>query len=286
MSQFRVLYRQFLFRIVDLELLSAQGDASKLLGQFAALLLFFSAALGLNAMLFNDKWMGPQARLIALWSMEHFLIATTMAVVGLFAVLSWDSTFLDRRDVLVRARTLFLAKVAALATALSFTVLVLNVFSGITWPLRFVPENSSDGSALRSVAAYWITVLSAGGFIFCSVLCVQGLAAQLLPRRRFLRLSAFLQLAAFCLFLSVYFLQPALAAPKTIASAEMAWLPSYWFFGLLQILNGATHPAFGPLAQRALIGLALAGFGAGAAFLLSYFRTLRKIMEENGYRVI
>ena len=32
--QFRVLYRQFLFRMVDLELLSAsaQGDVSKLLG--------------------------------------------------------------------------------------------------------------------------------------------------------------------------------------------------------------------------------------------------------------
>ncbi len=36
--QFRVLYRQFLFRMVDLEVLSAHalGDANKLLGQFAA----------------------------------------------------------------------------------------------------------------------------------------------------------------------------------------------------------------------------------------------------------
>ena len=35
--QLKVLYRQFLFRIVDLEVLSpdAQGDATKLLGQFA-----------------------------------------------------------------------------------------------------------------------------------------------------------------------------------------------------------------------------------------------------------
>ena len=42
--QFRVLYRQFLFRMVDLELLSADalGDSNKLLGQFAALLIFVS----------------------------------------------------------------------------------------------------------------------------------------------------------------------------------------------------------------------------------------------------
>ena len=42
--QLRVLYRQFLFRVFDLEVLSAhaQGDANKLLGQFAALLVFVS----------------------------------------------------------------------------------------------------------------------------------------------------------------------------------------------------------------------------------------------------
>ena len=59
-----------------------------------------------------------------------------MLVVGLFAVLSWDSTFPDRRDVLVlaplpiRARTLFLAKVAASGAALSITVAALNMGSG------------------------------------------------------------------------------------------------------------------------------------------------------------
>ncbi|HYW43477.1 MAG TPA: hypothetical protein VE959_11520 [Bryobacteraceae bacterium] len=45
--QFRVLYREFLFRMVDLEVLSAHalGDANKLLGQFAALLVFVSVLL-------------------------------------------------------------------------------------------------------------------------------------------------------------------------------------------------------------------------------------------------
>ena len=40
--QFRVLYREFLFRMVDLEVLSehALGDVNQLLGQFAVLLLF------------------------------------------------------------------------------------------------------------------------------------------------------------------------------------------------------------------------------------------------------
>jgi hypothetical protein len=264
--QFRVLYHEFLFRMVDLELLAPEGDITKLLGQFAALLAFISSVLALGALFFDGRRMSPQKLLATLWSTEHFLIATTMLVVGLFAVLSWDSMFPDRRDVLVlaplpiRARTLFLAKVAAVATALSLTVVSLHAFAGITWTFHF--------GGLRSLPAYWITMLAAGAFVFCSVLTVQGLAG-LLPRRQFLRVSAFLQMAAFCLFVCVY----CLASPG-------AWLPSYWFFGLFHILNGSATPAHVPLAWRALIGLTVGVLGSATAFLLSYFRTLRKIVEE------
>jgi CubicO group peptidase (beta-lactamase class C family) len=658
--QFRVLYREFLSRMVDLELLSAhaQGDASTLLGQFAALLIFLSLLFSIPALGFGDSRIPPQANLIFAWSAEHFLIATTMLVVGLFAVLSWDSTFPDRRDVLtlgplpVRARTLFLAKVAAVAASLSLTVVTLHVLAGLVWPLalnarfpacsipaftsdramapveaaglqsvldrdlarvlapgsgelapgtgagiaigvvehgvrrvftygaakpdslfeigsvtktftglvlaqmveqgtvrldepvrellpagtvakpsgaeitlldlatqhsglprmprnfhpadktnpyasyhvsdlyafvadygvrkpanatfaysnlgfgllgqaladrarmtyadlakeqvtrplgmrdtvvslsaeqqsRFmqghdvehhpvhawdvdglagagairstagdmltyldanlhpekltatlsaamvrshelkadaggpggrialawfqdtntgvywhggatagytadaffkpkgdyaaivlsntglgtiisadiigdhirsrlagksaislakvsVPASGGIRGAIRLFAVYWITMLAAGAFIFCCVLGVQGLAAQLLPRRLFLRVSSFLQMAAFCLFVCVYFLQPMLAMPSTLIAAQnhglLAWSPSYWFLGLFQELNGS--PALAPLARRAWIGLAVAGCGTAVAYALSYFRTLRKIVEE------
>ena len=289
--QFRVLYREFLFRMVDIELLSsaAQGDVSKLLGQFATLLIFLSLLLALAALGFGGSRMPTQARLIATWSIEHFLIATTMLVVGLFAVLSWDSTFPNRRDVLVlaplpvRARTLFLAKVAAAGTALGLTVAALHVFAGLTWPPVLAPAHSGVVGLIRSLAAYWITMLAAGGFIFCCVLGVQGLA-QILPRKWFLRVSSFLQLAAFCLFLSVYFLQPSLATPEALTNPEnqrmLAWLPSYWFLGMFQELNGSMHMALAPLARRAWIGLGVAGWTTTVAYLLSYFHTLRKIVEE------
>jgi len=225
--------------------------------------------------------------------------------VGLFAVLRWESTFPDRRDVLVlaplpvRARTLFLAKVAAAATALSLTVLALHLLAGLVWPFvlnRQIPPQTMPAltasvsipapggflGLIRLFAVYWFTMLAAGAFIFCCVLGVQGLAAQLLPRRLFLRLSSFLQLAAFCLFVSVYFLQPMLATPSNILDAQSqgppAWSPSYWFLGLFQQLNGS--PALAPLAMRAWIGLSVALGGTAAAYALSYFRTLRKIAEE------
>ena len=47
LRQFRLLHRDFLFRMVDLELLSAHGDIQKLLGQFGALLGAFSFVLAI-----------------------------------------------------------------------------------------------------------------------------------------------------------------------------------------------------------------------------------------------
>lgn len=222
--QFLVLYRQFLFRMVDLELLSAQGEMSKLLGQFAALLIFLSLLFSVPALVFGGGDMPPPAQLMLNWSAEHFLIATTMLVLGLFAVLSWDSTFPDRLDVLVlaplpiHARTLFVAKVAAVATALSLTVVALHTAAGLVWPLALTSHGVL--SLIRLYVVYWITMFAAGAFVFCSVLGVQGLAAQLLSRRQFLRLSSFLQLATFCLFVTVYFLQPMRATPAVLTAAQ------------------------------------------------------------------
>jgi hypothetical protein len=317
--QFRLLYREFLFRMVDLEVLSAHalGDANKLLGQFAALLVFISNLLSLAAFGFAGSHMAPPARLAFTMVIGHFLISTTMLVVGLFAVLSWDSTFPDRRDVLVlaplpvRARTMFLAKVAAVSTSLSLTVVLLHGASGLIWPLAFsiqatpqmlpaftldstpasfplqfvlVPASTGFSGLLRWFAAYWFTMLASGAFIYCSALCVQGLAAQLLPRRFFLRVSGILQLGAFCLIVSGYFLQPVFGGLASFSAPEIRRLlfivPSYWFLGLFHELNGSMHPALAPLARQAWMGLAVGLGGTALAYTLSYLRTLRKIVEE------
>ena len=71
-----------------------------------------------------------------------------MLVVGLFAVLSWDSSFPDRRDVLilsplpVPARTIFAAKVAAVATALSISIGALNLMTGLAGPFALAAAPS------------------------------------------------------------------------------------------------------------------------------------------------
>jgi hypothetical protein len=219
--QFRVLYRVFLLRVVDLELLSADGDTTRLLSQFVALFAAVSFMFTAPLILFGGGF--PQ---IDILTMEHFLIATTMVVIGLFSVLNWDSIFPDRRDVLVlaplpvRANTLFLAKLAALGFALTLSVIALNVFSGLVWPIVIFAPRAGILAACQSLAAYWVTMFAAAAFIFCSVLAVQGTTALLLPRQQFLRLSALLQVAAFCLFVGVYILEPSLQDPSLLATPE------------------------------------------------------------------
>jgi hypothetical protein len=285
--QFRVLYREFLFRVVDLELLAQDGDTSKLLGQFAALLIFCSLWLTPVAGLAGAVGgRNPMVGMMARWVAQHFLIATTMLAVGLFAVMSWESTFPDRRDVLVlsplpiRARTMLGAKVAAVATALSITVLALNSLTGVFLPLSY-GASSGVVSAIRAFAAWWVTQLAAGLFIFCAVLAVQGLA-QLLPRQVFLRLSSWLQTSFFVVMVTVYFLQPPFSEIRDLLANQRAlrWVPSYWFFALFQKLNGSALPQLDFLVRRAWAGLLIATAGAAAAYLICYLRTLRKIAED------
>lgn len=156
--------------------------------------------------------------------------------------------------------------------------------SAISLDTVLVPASSGLRSVLRSFGAYWFTMLAAGVFVHGLVLGAQGLAALALPRRRFLRLSGYLQLAAICLIMGVYFLQPGFGGLDGLTigliGRVIQWLPSYWFLALYQQLNGSMHPALEPLARHAWRGLAGVMCLTLVAYTLSYWRTLRQIVEE------
>jgi hypothetical protein len=303
--QFLVLYREFLFRIVDRELLSSHstGDMSQLLLQLATLLVLFSIMFSLPA--FAMDFEGPAvARLLFTLSIEHFLIATTMLAAGLFAVFSWGSMFPGHQDVHVlgplpvRPATILAAKLAGIMTALGLMVLALHVVGGLVWPLVVYLNDRARGtfaapsgfpmpdlvmlvtepprSWLRLFLAYWATMGAAAMFVFGSAMGVQGVAAALLPHRYFLRVSSFLQLAAFGLIIGTYLLQPMFVRPLMFLSTPAS--PSFWFLGLLQSLSGSN--ALAPLARNAYLGLAAGLAIAALAYALSYVRTLRRIAEQ------
>jgi len=282
-----VLYRDFLFRLVDLELLSAAGGVEKLLGQFAAMLAAFSFTITIFSFPRLAMSRLPFDKLMAAAHIEQeFLIATTMAIAGLFSVLAWNAVFPDRRDSLVlgllpvRIRTIFLAKLAAIATALGVSIAAVNIFTGLTFPFVAGAPGGGLAGGLRAFGAHWITLAAAGLFVCCALLSLQGLAAHLLTYRLMLRISSVLQLGAFFAILGLYFLKPSFASVSGPPAWVSAWMPSFWFCGLLQVLNGASDPLFAALASRALWGLLLVVSVALGTLGLSYGRNLRRIIEQ------
>jgi len=85
--------------------------------------------------------------------------------------------------------------------------------------------------------------------------------------------------------LTLYFLAPPLATPRAFAdpgnSLWYAVLPSYWFLGLFQVLNGSSDALFAELARRAVAGGAAVTVFAGACFLLAYARRMRRAVEQS-----
>jgi hypothetical protein len=97
-QQFLTLYRVFLTKVIDLELLSNDADTTRLVGQFVTIFAFFSFWCALFALLIGTRIPQPVS-----WMPEHFFIATTMVVVGAVSIMALDSAFPDRRDALVLA---------------------------------------------------------------------------------------------------------------------------------------------------------------------------------------
>ena len=286
-AQFRILYRVFLLRVVDLELLSG-GDPTRLIGQFLTTFASISILLILPALVY--LFFGGGMPMTATWMYEHFLIETTMTVALLIALLNWDAAFPDKRDILilgpspVRTGTLFTAKFIAFLVAPGLAAIAMNIFVGIFWPIFFRSTNTGFLNALRAWPAYWVTILLVSAFSVFTVLAFQGLASTLMPRQLFLRLSPFLQAAVLSLFVSVYFLEPSLESPEALTSLQnqrlLEFLPSYWFLAIFNQLNGSVHPALAPLEKKGWIGIAVAAFGACAALLFSYFRNMPALVEQ------
>lgn len=234
-----ILYRQFLFRIVELESLSSKADVAKLLGQFASVLVMFSLIQMLAGLLFTDVEMTAAVRRAATWTVEYQLLSFTLLVAGLFSVLSWEALLPDQRDAFVlgplpvKPITLCLAKVIASASAVGLSAFALNCFSGLIWPVTLA--QAGFVAVLRSYVAYWLTLLCAVLFLFSAVLVLQSAAALILPRPAFLRISTVLQAVLFAAMLGCFFFEPA---------TRVSWFPPYCFtavFFQMPSLSGFDH---------------------------------------------
>jgi hypothetical protein len=279
--EFRVLYRLFLLRVVDLEALSIEADIPRYLGQFAGVLIMVSCAHAVGTLFFPPP---PEMA----WTIEQSALSDMLLVVGVVSVITWDATFPDRRDVLalghlpVKPRIILLAKLSASAALIGLAMVTLNGASGLAWSLVF--GHGSLFSLPRFFFAFWFSIVTASFFLYGSVLTFQGITALLLPRRMFLQVSAAAQLAAFGTVMAVFFLEPSLGSRSLLVDpanhALEAASPVFWFFALLNQLNGTLPAELDWLSMRAWIGLAATISGALIALALSYLRTMKKAVEQ------
>ena len=279
--QFRTLVRLFAYRFFDTEILSLRGEISTLLGQLAALMMALSFVIVLiTAPKYAGIFLQVPASMLpaAALADEEFIIATGMAVIGIFTLLLWDALFPDRRDCMIlgalplRMRTLFGAKLAALSGALALATVAMHSFTGVVLPFAIAPEGSGFWSTLRCLGAWWLVMFLASAFVFLLLLGVQGIAIQLLPHAWYLRWSSILQCLAFFAVLALYFLAP----PRS------SDLPAGWFMALFQVLNGSGNPAYREPAARAVTGLGVFAGLAAVLYVLAYARQMRRTLQQAG----
>src|SRR5215472_2827358 len=96
--QFRLLYRQFLLRVIDLESLSIEADIPRFLGQFAGVLIMISMFQTFGFVIVSGGGADLQSMLRMGLHTVQSLLAGTMLVAGLTAVATWDNIFPDLRD--------------------------------------------------------------------------------------------------------------------------------------------------------------------------------------------
>lgn len=281
--QFRMLYRLSLASLVDLEIISSRGDLNGLVARTGGILLGLSLTMVLLVVSPYWRAAGPlSAFTLQMRNDAEFLISLTLVAAGMFSVLAWNNLLPDRRDCLVlgslplRARTIALARLAAAFTCIAVIVGALNAFVGLTFPCVMA---TGLWESLRSIAAWWITVLAAGVFVFSATLALQGAAALIFSLRAFLRVSGILQLAGLLTVSALFFLTPPFALTMAKTPEMGSLFPSFWFTGLFHVLKGDHDPLLLQLAAVCVRNLAGVVAFAGGAFALSWMRMPRRIIE-------
>ena len=197
-EQFRLLFRTFLRRLFHSDLVPDTVDLHQSAIVLAAVLTVPPALYVVGSAWSYGSWMSDMQ--LAMRAVPHKLhfIGYSMAAVGLVTVLVWDTLFPDRRDALVlgglpiRARTVALAKLAALAAFVGGFAIVVNAPAALLFSLLaggYLPLEAF----LRYPAAHLAATASAGLLVFLALVAVQATLALVCPRRLHRRLTMLAQ---------------------------------------------------------------------------------------------
>jgi hypothetical protein len=287
------LWRHFLTRFFDSEMVTTQGDWLR--AALGPIVVVPSACMMLMLMyqtkyLILPKLPSPRLFQIAVREEQLWLIALTMCITAVLTALQWQSLFPSRRDLLalaslpLRTHQIFLAKFGALLIVFAAFAAVLNV------PLAAVFTSITDGrwhenpSLVVTGIAFAVASIAGCAFVFFSLVAFQGILLNLLPGRLFARVSVYTQAMLFGVSLGALPFVLRQLWLGTLPShylqlrqqPRVDWSPPQWFLDLWAALIGGRDGS----GRKALLALALAAAVAVVSYLLSYRRYHCLLLEE------
>ena len=179
---------------------------------------------------------------------KYVFIVFAMVITGVVTVLKWDRILPDRQDYLnlgplpVRPRTVLLANVTAILLVAVIFAIDVNAASMFLFPMVVTAEQGSLAVFLKFVAAHAICVLLASAFTFFAVFSLMGILLATAPKRMFRPLSLSIRAGVIAALLAL--LVSSFAGPSLVRllqaqpDSAVRWLPSLWYLGLYQTLQG------------------------------------------------
>jgi len=285
------LLRHFVLRFFDSELTTTPDQwKTPALGAFSLLLPWFplfSQPLKFKYAYFSSL-PTPIPYRQAVRADELWLFTLMMSAIGLVTAIKWQSLFPSLRDYQVLGtlplghRRIFQAKFLALLIISTLAVVVLNAFPCLDFPLVSAGRWQINPSLAGHLRVQAIALAAACYFFFFGLLALQGVLLNLLPPRRFGRVTGYLQgllVALMLILLVLSFSIDTRILATALRPRLSAWLPPVWFLGFYQNLLGDPDPVMAALAQRSQAGLAISLAVALVCYGISYPRH-RKLMME------
>jgi hypothetical protein len=281
---FRALVRFFFLQFFQVEAGASEGG----INPTAILALLASPGFIMSVVLFAKysslmRWFQHILnfdREIASQPDKYTFIVLSMTVAGLVVMLRWESMFPDRRDFAnlaplpLSARTVLAARTIALCAFMFIFLITTNFFPTFVFPMVVMEREGNMIIILRFIWAHAISVTAAGLFSFAACLALTGLMMAILPYPLFRSAKRYIQATAVAallfLFLSTSGMHDTIKAIRTDQHTWGELLPSIWFLGLYQQLQGHGTGLFPALAQRAIPALGIACVLAAIAYGLSY----------------
>ncbi|HEY2016276.1 MAG TPA: hypothetical protein VGH38_22385 [Bryobacteraceae bacterium] len=289
------LMRHFFARMLDGEWSSTPGQWQNVaVGAFALLLpasVLLTRAGSLNQGKYRllSRLATPEPFRAAVLADELGLLTLLLAVTGLIALIQWQNLFPSRRDYLslaglpVRSSQIFLARFGTVLLFSTALVIAMNLFPSVVAPLEFGGRWQQNPSLPANIGAQAVSAGLGCVFVLFSMVALQGVLLNTLSGKWFTRVSTYVQgvLIGVLILTGLYSWQIRDWAPGAVRPIlhASAWFPPVWFAGLHEQILGDPDPFFHRMAARALIA-ALAAFTLTVlAYLISY-RRARKLLIE------